>query len=314
MLNLKQRVPLDEKNLHNLFLVMLEIAEEQKSFFLGPEGRIFIIIDGLDHLVKNNSQDENRCEDLVWLPQYFNIFLLTVRFFPETIKVILTCNTTSKNTLHHLDYRSLFTISLPGPHQDAISYLIKQHIGINKLKQSYEEIYEKLYWKNRQINNYISFKLLLNAMYPKSEKYPLFVFSIADEEQQNKIIANPQLLFQEILSFYQDKIFPRKFTGIWKTLSIALLGFSLEDLALIHDMNNEDVESFLGIFNHVLIKSSDNCWRVRSTCIQTAIFTILFKTEDRTTEHHHLIARALFLRKKITAQFVFIYFRIFYST
>lgn len=69
MLNLKHRVHFDEKNLSTLFSVTLKIAEEKKSFFIGDGGHIFIIIDGLNLLVKENNGDEHISEDLCWLPE-----------------------------------------------------------------------------------------------------------------------------------------------------------------------------------------------------------------------------------------------------
>jgi len=64
LLNLKHRVPLDEPSLRTMFGVMLEIAQQEKDFYVGRESRVFLILDGVDHLM-------NEGEDLFWLPEYF---------------------------------------------------------------------------------------------------------------------------------------------------------------------------------------------------------------------------------------------------
>ena len=66
MLNLKQRVPLDEPNLRSLFSVILDIAQREKDFYAGHDAKIFLILDGIDLLMRQNGESE----DFSWLPEY----------------------------------------------------------------------------------------------------------------------------------------------------------------------------------------------------------------------------------------------------
>ncbi len=67
MLNLRHKVPLDEPSLRTLFGVMLDISQKEKDFYIGRDSRIFIILDGVDLLMKEGATDS---EDLFWLPEF----------------------------------------------------------------------------------------------------------------------------------------------------------------------------------------------------------------------------------------------------
>lgn len=56
-----------------LLPAMLYIAQKYKDFYLGRQTNLFIIIDGIDLLVKSHNED-----DLFWLPLYFSYLRLFV--------------------------------------------------------------------------------------------------------------------------------------------------------------------------------------------------------------------------------------------
>lgn len=151
----------------------------------------------------------------------------------------------------------------------------------------------------KKINNYLSIKLLLPAVYPSLKDVQSYTIST-----EKDIYNDPFLLFQDILTFYQDKIFPKKFSAIWKSLSLALLGLTIEDLSKIHDMSKEQIEYFLDKFEYALIRVSDERWRLRSCSLQAAVFGLYLKTEEKKAEHHCHIARGLLNQKKFNAHFV----------
>ncbi len=43
---------------------MLDIAQRQKDSFVGVAAKVFLILDGVDLLIRED------CDDLFWLPEY----------------------------------------------------------------------------------------------------------------------------------------------------------------------------------------------------------------------------------------------------
>ena len=106
---------------------MLDFAQRDKDFYIGKESLIFIVLDGIDRIVEEGPDGEGQQADLFWLPEY-SIKTPRFRHFPESFRVVLTCRSTSANSMRLLVNRGIRCLSMPEVHNVEIKSVIGQHL------------------------------------------------------------------------------------------------------------------------------------------------------------------------------------------
>lgn len=234
------------------------------------------------------------------------VYLFFIRNFPESLRVIITANSSSNNTLRIFRSRNIKIFETPKIHHDNIKMIIHRHLSFTENSKNLDknEIYKKITEKGEgNINSYIIYQILLTGYYPLCANYPPFLFNTGDNS--DTFLINPKLMIQELLKFYENKICSQhKFANFWNSLALAYIGLSIENLSKILDMDITDVEPILKMFSSLFLKLPDGKYRMANYCLQQAVCELYLPSTEKIMRHHKVIAVALLNEGKFNTEIV----------